>query len=47
MAEPEEPATFEDVGTVQHPLEAAANTKAQSGGDTMAGKGLNQSVKTA
>ena len=47
MAEPEESATFDDMGTVHRPLEAVANARAQSGGETMTGKGLTQSGKTA
>ena len=47
MAEPEESATFDDMGTVHRPLEAVANANAQSGGETMTGKGLNQPGKTA
>jgi hypothetical protein len=47
MAESGESARLDDMGTVHRPLEAVANAKAQSGGETMTGKGLNQSLKTA
>jgi hypothetical protein len=47
MAEPESLAMFDDMGTVHRPLEAVTIAKAQRGGETLTGKGLNQSVKTA
>ena len=36
VAEPEESAAFDDMGTVHRPLEAVANAKAQSGGEIRA-----------